>query len=263
LAEEAPHLMPLPAHAYDTAEVVYRCVSAEGLIAYGQNRYSVPWRHIGLTLPVRVTETEVIIYGPQIEEIARHALIPRHLTSQTVRLKIHQPSDDSEKKYEVLKRRYEELGEAAGRFFAEIVKRRRYGKAEAHKILSLLETYHRQDLLAAIERAVRYGAYSQRAIERILAVSATPKTALDRLAEKEQKQLDALLEDRSVQPRSGKEYQQMFDNPSDNQIDDSTDNQTDDSTDHEKQTDNQSPADEPTDFRDEESPGSAEDSESS
>jgi hypothetical protein len=52
-------------------------------------------------------------------------------------------------------------------------------------------------------------------VERILAVTATPKTALDRLAEKEQQQLQTLLGDGLVQPRSGKEYQELFDdNPS-------------------------------------------------
>ena len=209
--DEVSHLIPLPAHPYDTAEVVYRCVSTEGLVAYCQNRYSVPWRHIGLTLPVRITETEVIIYGPQIEEIARHPLFPRDIAGEVRRLKQHQPSDDTEKKYEILKVRFEELGGAAGRFFAGLMERRRNGKSEAHKILALLETYHRGDLLGAIERAVRYGAYSRSAIERILAVTATPKTALDRLAEKEQQQLHSLLDDGSVEPRSGKEYQELLD----------------------------------------------------
>ena len=65
--EEASHLIPLPAQAFDTAEVVYRCVTTEGRITYAQNRYSVPWRYIGLTLPVRITETEVIVYGPRFE----------------------------------------------------------------------------------------------------------------------------------------------------------------------------------------------------
>jgi hypothetical protein len=92
-----------------------------------------------------------------------------------------------------------------------LIQRRRCGKDEAYKILALLETYHRRDLLAAIERAVRYGAYSRSAIERILALSATPKTALDQLAEKEQQQLKSLLDEESVQPRSGKEYQQLLD----------------------------------------------------
>jgi hypothetical protein len=97
------------------------------------------------------------------------------------------------------------------RFLEGLIKHRRYGKDEAHKILTLLETYHRHDLLAAIERAVRYGAYSRSAIERILAIQATPKTALDTLAEKEQQQLKSLLGDDPVRPRSGKEYQQLLD----------------------------------------------------
>jgi transposase len=209
--KEQPYLIALPEHAYDTAEVVYRCVSVEGWIVYCQNRYSVPWRYIGLTLPVRITEQELIVYGPQIEEIARHPLFARHLTGKAQLKKEHQPREDSEKKYEVLKQRYEELGPVAVRFLEAVIKHRRYGKDEAHKILALLETYHRHDLLAAIERAVRYGAYSRSAIERILAIQAIPKTALDTLAEKEQQQLKSLLGDEPVRPRSGKDYQQLLD----------------------------------------------------
>jgi hypothetical protein len=69
-AEERPHLLPLPEKPYDTAEVVYRTVSPEGWISYRQNVYSVPWQHITRVLPVRITEDEVIIYGPALEEIA-------------------------------------------------------------------------------------------------------------------------------------------------------------------------------------------------
>jgi hypothetical protein len=177
---------------------------------YCQNRYSVPWRYIGLMLPVRITEDEVVIYGPQIEEIARHPLLPRQVTGKTSCREEHQPGDDGEKKYELLKQRYDELGEAASRFFDGLIRRRRYGKDEAQKILALLETYARRDLVAAIERAVRYGAYSRSAIERILAVSAAPRPALDKLAEQESQQLKSLLGDRPVQPRSSKEYGELF-----------------------------------------------------
>jgi transposase len=208
--EELPHLIPLPAHPYDTAEVVYRCVSGEGRIVYCQNRYSVPWRYIGLMLPVRITAEEIVIYGPHIEEIARHRLLPRSVTGETVTRKEHEPVDDSEKKYEVLAQRYAALGVTAGRFLEGLLGRRRYGKDEAHKILALLETYRREDLLAAIERAVQYGAYSRSAIERILAVQAKPKTALDQMAEQEAQQLKSLLDDKPVLPRSGKEYKQLF-----------------------------------------------------
>jgi len=222
--QERAHLIPLPAHAYDTAEVVYRCVNGEGLIVYCQNRYSVPWRYIGLMLPVRITKDEVVIYGPEIEEIARHRLLSREAAGQTSRRKEHLPDDDSEKKLETLKQRYDELGATAARFFEGLIRRRRYGKDEAQKILCLLETYHRRDLVAAIERAVRYGAYSRSAVERILAVAATPKTPLGKLAEQESQQLKSLLGDRPVPPRSGTEYGELFRNqPSEAPDDEATD----------------------------------------
>src|SRR5437764_1028893 len=63
---ERPSLIPLPAQPYDVWPVTYRTVNAEGLITYRQNGYSVPWRQIGSIVPVRVTETEVIVYSPGV-----------------------------------------------------------------------------------------------------------------------------------------------------------------------------------------------------
>ena len=58
--------------------------------------------------------------------------------------------------------------------------------------------YHRHDLLAALERAVTYGAYSYAAVERILSVQAEPKTTLETLADQEQEHLRTLLDGSSV-----------------------------------------------------------------
>jgi hypothetical protein len=209
---ELPYLIPLPAQAYDTAEVVYRCVNGEGLIVYCQNYYSVPDRYLGLMLPVRVTEAEVIIYGPHVEEIARHPRWSREVAGQTSRLAEHAQKPDEARQTETLQQRYAELGEGAARFLAGLLRRRRYGKDEAQKILSLLEMYSRRDLLAALERAARYGAYSRSAIERILAVTATPKTSSDKLAEEEPRQLRLLLGEEPIRPRTGKEYGDLFRN---------------------------------------------------
>ncbi len=87
--EELPHLLALPEHDYDTAIVLYRTVNVEGYVAYRQNHYSVPWERIGEVLPVRVTEHEVIIYGPDIVEIARHELFPSTVTGQKRSNKSH------------------------------------------------------------------------------------------------------------------------------------------------------------------------------
>ena len=52
--EEKPHLLSLPARAYDTAQVFYRTVNPEGHVAYLQNFFSVPWQRIGELLPLRI-----------------------------------------------------------------------------------------------------------------------------------------------------------------------------------------------------------------
>ena len=65
--EEKPHLLAVAGHAYDTAEVLYRDGGARRHLPYQQNFYSVPWPRIGELLPVRITETELIVYGPERE----------------------------------------------------------------------------------------------------------------------------------------------------------------------------------------------------
>ena len=69
-AQEQPHLVPLPAQPYDTAQVLYRIADVEGFVCYQQNAYSVPWQFIGQALPLRITAEEVIIYSPAVTEMA-------------------------------------------------------------------------------------------------------------------------------------------------------------------------------------------------
>jgi len=209
--EERPHLIPLPAQPYDVSPVIYRTVNVEGLITYRQNGYSVPWRHIGNVLPVRVTETEVVIYSPQVEEIARHALLPRAATGQGSVRKEHRPTEDSRQRQAQLEERFAELGETGRRFLAGLLRRQRYGKDQAQRVLALLGSYTRRDLIAALERAVRYGAYSHAAVERILSVQARPKSVLETLAEEERRHLPLWLDEEPVSPRPTSDYEQLCD----------------------------------------------------
>jgi transposase len=205
--EELSHLIALPVHAYNVAPVIYRTVDVEGLVTYCQNGYSVPWRYIGCVLPVRVTETEVIIYGPQIEEITRHALLPRAARGQRSIHQGHRPSENAHRRQAQLAERFAELGEVGRRFLEGLLRVQRYGKDQAQRVLALLGTYARTDLLAALERAVRYGAYSHAAVARILLVQARPKTALEALAEEERRLPPWLGEDEvSPRPTSGYQY---------------------------------------------------------
>ena len=76
------------------------------------------------------------------------------------------------------------------RFLEGLLAAQRCGWDQAQKVLALSGTYRRDDLLAALERAVRYGAFSANAVERILAVQARPKIVLERMADEEPSQLE-------------------------------------------------------------------------
>jgi transposase len=203
--EERAHLVPLPTHAYDTAAVVYRVVGPEWHIPFKQNFYSVPWSHIGLALPVRITETELVVYGPGLKEVTRHRLEPpgagRRITKPE-----HAPGRDEKRRHEQLVERFSELGPDGPRFLEALARTRRYGKDEAHRVLALLATYARPDLVAALERACRYRAFSLTAIERILAAQAQPKAPLLALAEEATASLTGVIAQDPVRPRSTAEY---------------------------------------------------------
>jgi hypothetical protein len=215
---ERSQLIPLPAQPYDTALVVYRVVNVEGFVAYRQNFYSVPWRYLGQALPLRITENEVIIYTSRLDELARHRLFPAHVTGQRSEDKAHRPRDDSAEHLTLLRERFAELGPIARRFLDGLLRDQRYGKAQARKVLALLGSYTRRDWLAALERAVRFGAYSCRAVERILATQAKPKSALEALAEdapQETRRHRPDLFDEIVSPRPLSEYHQLLEENTD------------------------------------------------
>ena len=246
--EEQPHLLALPAVDYDTARVVYRVVDVEGFVAYERNSYSVPWRLVGELLVVRVTERELIAYNSSLEVIARHELFPRGVKGARREERAHRPSPNRREQLEELQQRYAELGEAAQRFLEGLLAAdqpsvgARYGKHQARKVLSLLALYHRRDVLAAMERATRYRAFSFSSLERILAVRAKPKRLPPSLADSYR---SPFVDDDPIHPRPTTEYQPLL-------FGESTDDQkqNDDSADH------QSPGEE-ADTSEEGDPGAA------
>jgi transposase len=208
--EEKPHLLSLPALRYDTAQVLYRTVNSEGHVLYRQNFYSVPWQRIGELLPVRITEKELIAYGPDLREIARHPLYASAITGEKHSLPEHSPGRDHHQKYELLRERFAEFGPDGILFFEELVRTRRCGKNEAARVLGLLATYHRQDLARALERAARYRAFSWSAVERILAAQARPRSAWESLTAEAQEQLDEILRQTPLSARPTAEYQALL-----------------------------------------------------
>src|SRR5215471_12224252 len=215
--EEKPHLLALPARAYDTARVLYRTVDPDGHIAYLQNFYSVPWQRIGELLPVRVTENELIVYGPDVKEIARHELYPSGTTGQRHSLPAHSPGRDHQQKRELLKQRFAEFGPNGVLFFEELLRARRNAKNEAARVLALLMVYRREDLARALERACRYRAFSWSAVERILAAQAKPRSAMEALVIDAREQLNEILRQSPLGPRSTADYQPLLEETADDE----------------------------------------------
>jgi hypothetical protein len=230
--EEKSHLLALPAQPYDTARVLYRTVDPEGHVAWLQNFYSVPWQRIGELLPVRITENELIVYGPDVKEIARHELFPSGITGQKSSLPEHSPGRDHQQKRELLKQRFAEFGPDGTLFFDELLRTRHHGKDEAVRVLRLLAVYRREDLIRALERAVRYRAFSWSAVERIVAAQARPRSGMESLAIEAQEHLNEILQQTSLTPRSTAEYQPLLEE---------TANQNDHEKDHSEDDDSHEP----------------------
>jgi hypothetical protein len=84
------------------------------------------------------------------------------------------------------------------------------GKLQAQQMLALLSQYQRDDVCKALERAVRFGAFSLAAIRRILAAGAQPKPLLDELAQSHRESLDPSLREEVIGPRPTSDYQHLL-----------------------------------------------------
>jgi hypothetical protein len=230
-------LLPLPAHHWDTAQVVYRVVNPEGWIDYRRNHYSVPWRYIGELLPVRITEDELLVYNAQLDIVAKHAPLSTHISGQTQIDPAHRPPRSHHVQIEQLQQRFAELGDVAARFLEGLLRRQRYGKHQAIRVLSLLRTWHREDLLAAMDRAVRYHAYSLSSLERILAIQATPKALWQTVDEDQEKWSEGLPHTEASEPNDNSRRQCLLFEDPDAEDDKSGDSSADNETSHDEAPD--------------------------
>ena len=175
---EAPVLEPLPHRPYDTAEVGYRIVDVEGTVDWGGTPYSVPYAYLLDLVVVRVTEDEVFVYGHDLAEIARHERAPRGQT-EPVTDPAHRPAKRSRYDIDALVERMGQLGEVGVAFAAGVVQRQRYRGRHLAVVLGLQEQYSADDLLAALQRALRYRAFDANIVQRILDASARPRVLPD------------------------------------------------------------------------------------
>jgi transposase len=205
-AEEAAHLVPLPAHPFDTARVVYRVCDVEGCVAWEGNAYEVPYEYVTQILPVRITQHELFIYAADLSCIARHELRRKgarqhaRLSGRKVPTRAHRIDMDQ------LRLAYQELGAEAVAYFDGLVGTHRAAGHHARKILALRDRYRTGDLVHALTHALRFRAFDHRAIERILLARARPRRFDEYIAEDTARSLASIIEQSRTEPRPLADY---------------------------------------------------------
>ncbi|HHH27258.1 MAG TPA: IS21 family transposase [Polyangiaceae bacterium] len=221
-AEEAPHLLPLPRHPYDTARVLYRLCSIDGFVDYGGNRYAVPYDHVTDFLALRVTERELYVYAADFECVARHELAEHggHHEIDPEGLHDHRrrrPAIDLDQ----LRSTYEGMGDGAARFFRLLgTGPARTWSIPARRILTLRERYATADVDAALDHAARYSALSYDAVERILEARHPPRRLDEWVAAETAERLAKALGERCTERSDLSEYDRIAETNDDDHQDD-------------------------------------------
>lgn len=214
-AMERPALRPLPSHPFDTARVVYRLCSIDGFVSWDGNRYSVPYEHVTALLPVRVTQTEVFVYGPDLSCVARHERLPRGAGREVV-VPAHRPPrrEGAGASVDLVRGAFLALCDEAASFLHGLVGTQpRSAAYHARRILELRERYSAADVAAALGHAARFQAFSHAAVARILEVRAQPRTLEEYVAAETADKLRGLLGAERLRPRDLRSYDRKPERP--------------------------------------------------
>lgn len=196
---ERDMLSPLPRRPYDTAEVGYRVVSDEGFVAWEDTKYAVPYAYVLDLVIVRSTEDEVFVYDGAVAEIARHPRLRNH--PEPVGAATYHPKRRTRRDPEVLVARLAEWGDVGATFAAGVTRKQRYHAQHLAQVLALRERYAADDVLLALDRAVRYRAFDAGIVTRILEAQATPRTLPEMLADEARRRLRDDLPNTQAPPR--------------------------------------------------------------
>lgn len=208
LGQERPHLIALPEKPFDAAIVRQRVVGDDYCVPWETNRYSVSPTYTGQTAVARVLEgrLEVLVHGD---------VVTSHLLRSTKHKRYVHPEHEEEfrlrsKSRVVLEEQFLRLGESA-KDFANGLADEKGGSAGYHmsQILRLVERGGAERVSEALRHAVRYGAFSHRAVERIVTGKAparrTPRDSRT-IAAMTPSQIDKYLKGAGSHQRSLKQY---------------------------------------------------------
>jgi transposase len=205
---EAPHLIGLPRHPYDTARVSYALCSIEGYVAWQGNQYAVPFDHITDLLPVRITQAELFVYAADLSLVAQHELRPKGLGLRVGKDEYHKPVRGSAADLEQVEKTFVAMGDGAEAYFRGLKNHLpRFCGYHARQILQLRGRFSSEDIAGALRHATAFGAFDHKSVARILAVRAKPRTLAEYVADETKRRLNE--ESSKTEPRDLDEYDRL------------------------------------------------------
>lgn len=165
-------LKPIPDGDWVVDVTEVRQVSKDCLVSYDANLYSVPHYLAGKEVSVRADGSELLVYF-RGELVARHTLCPDK--GRIIRLPEHiegAPRPVYPTRIREVRAQFAEAFPQAEAFVQGLI-RVKCGNAKYHmiEVLKLLETYPREVVASAIDRATRFGAFDCRTVRNICAQS--------------------------------------------------------------------------------------------
>jgi len=172
-------LQRLPHKQYDTSLIEFRVVNNESCIEWQRYYYVVPTQYMYESCPVRETGGQIIIYEPGFGEIIRYPLPEKGREDRYIgrRPQSNKTSFYPQTKEVIL--RLQALGHIMDEYIAEVKKHKPTSyRHHLRRVLSLKVNYHRDDIIMAVRRALKYKVYESSAIENFLSVNTEKKNEI-------------------------------------------------------------------------------------
>ncbi len=184
--EELAFLHPLPKKHYDTSVFEYRVVNNESCVVWGNHYYVVPNHYMYETCPVRTTSTKIIIYTPDFEQIVTYPLAQKGHPEKYIGRDSHKKPLQMRLAAKQVLERLEPFGPYMQEYIKELKQHKSNYLHHLRHVLGLKVNYHKDDIVIALRRALKYRVYEAGAIENFLKVNAEKKNEIKLLPDKNQ-----------------------------------------------------------------------------
>jgi transposase len=166
--EEHPYLQALPKNHYDTSHVAHLVVNQESCVQWKGYLYIVPQKYMYEICPVRITQTEVIVYSSDGKQLAVHPLAKKGQQGRYVGVHQKRGKKPDLPISDVISR-LERFAPEMARYIEQLKRHKPHSwGSHLRRLLALKINYHTDDIMLAVNRALDYNVYEAGDIEGFL-----------------------------------------------------------------------------------------------